>query len=212
MRRWGMLLAIAAIAVMAVAQEKQLSLADQAAAARNQKQMEVGSEEMGRVVNGDYQNPYFGLNIRRLPDWQSMGRGEMNVTEASGREVLGAKAGVHSQRVFGMSDLRGASLFVGIVAVPPGLNPADITPIQQKKIAENLPDPKFSDEPVMLNDAQHAFTGFRTTYTLREKAIYQSQQCIVRDGHLIMFTLTANSPEDLTGLWRQLKTNITWTK
>ncbi len=207
-------IAISVLMAAAFCTAQESSLADQVAAAEKQpKSVSLNSEAAGRVVNGDYQNTLLGLEVHRLPDWQSMSRGEMNVSEAEGREQMGMKGAVHSgHRVFGMHDLRGASLFVSVAPLPQGTDTRNLKEQLQAPLRMQLPDPQFSDEPVTLSDSSHPFVGFRVFYKLNEKPIYQSQQTLVKDGHVVAFVLTANSPEDLTAIWQDLKTKIVWTK
>lgn len=211
-RNW-MLLGILAISTLCLAQDPP-SVADQAAAAQREKaSIRLSSEQAGHVVNGNYRNELLGLQVQKLPDWQAMSRGEMNVKEAEGREQMGVKGAVHSgQRVYGMNDLRGASLFISVAPLPAGADTRNLKAQLVTPLKSQLPDPQFSDEPVTLADPAHPFVGFRVAYKVNDKLIFQSQQAMVKDGHLVAFVLTANSPDDLTAIWQDLKSKISWSK
>src|SRR5437016_10930223 len=100
------------------------SLAEQAAAAR--RAAPASNAALGRVVADRYINSLLGFEIQRLPGWTSLNRGEINVTEALGREAMRMRAGVDSARsgiVFMMHDGGGSSMNVSVRQVPPGEHP-----------------------------------------------------------------------------------------
>jgi hypothetical protein len=205
-RRCAFLLLFAALTAPA---QQQPSLADRAAAA---KAKPSETQAAGHVVGGDYRNEYLGLEIRRLPGWESIGRGEMNVSEAIGRAALGLKAGVQgdaSGRVFGMHDQMGSSVILAIRAIPPEADLADFKPQMQAALKKELPSVRFSNEPVPLGDSAHPALAFRMQYTIEDQPILQSSQAIAVKGYLLVFTITA-PPERLSDVLRELQKRIVW--
>jgi hypothetical protein len=213
MRRALISLACLVLVLAGSLQSQEQSLADQAAAVQNRKVARLDPDAVGQVVNGDYRNEHLGVMIKKLPNWQSMSRGEMNVTEGAARATAGVKGAIQSQsRVYGMQDLQGSTLVASIIPVPPGVDTSQIKAKLKAAIAAQLPNPQFSDEPVVLGDENHQFIAFRVSYELYGKQLYQSQQAIVQGDHLLALTLTTPTQEGLGTLWQSMKTNLIWTK
>lgn len=201
------------LAVPMFAQEP--SMAEQAAAARHQRGARLDAEQAGHVAGGDYVNQYFGFTIRRLPRWESLGRGEMNVNEAFGRAAMGLPAGIEGEsagRVFGMHDGEGSSVFLAIRRLPPGTDVSGLRAKLQDAITKELPSLRCGNEPVALGDAAHTFAAFRCTNEIEGTVIYQAQQAIVLRDHLITITASAPSNEQLTAVLRQLRKNFVWSE
>jgi len=169
-------------------------------------------EEAGKVIRGNYVNEFFGLEVKPIPDWELLGRGQMNVSEAFGREAMGLRLGEHNKsRVFGMHDGRGANTFLSIVAIPPDAK--DINTRDQKLIEyakRDLPNPKITSETVLLSDGPHVFTGFRVQYAIQGQTVFQSLQTTVWKDHVLGFTTTSDSPQALSATLASLKKAITW--
>ena len=167
----------------------------------------------GRVVGGDYKNEYFGFELRRLDGWESLSRGQMNVSEAIGRGAIGLKGGVQAgDRVFGMHDEQGASVFVAIRPVPANSSSdvANRKELIQQALKSQLPDPKFSREVISLGNPSHDFVAFRVAYTLEGRNIVQSSQSVLLKDHLLDLVITANSHEQLSAVLRDVRSRLNW--
>lgn len=194
--------------------QSQPSLAEQAAAARGASNASLDPQVAGHVVEGEYRNDYFGLQLKPLPGWETLNRGQMNVQEAMGRDLIGLKAGVDSNasgRVFGMHDGMGASVFLSIRAVPPGTDTSNLESKLQAGLKSELPEIHFSREPILLGDSSHRFDAFRASYVLKDVAIAQTLEYILCKGHLIALTVTAPTPEKLTAVLHDLQSRLQWT-
>ena len=201
-----------AVAFSAGAEAQQAGLGERAASVRSSS-TGLSLEKAGSVARNDYRNPYFGLEVRHLPGWDSQTRGELNVNEAMGREALGQGPGISdSGRVFGMHDGRGSNLILSIRPLPTGVD----LPLKRRNevvqaaLRKTFPDPKFTAEPVSLGDRFHPFAAFRVEYVVRDTHVYQSSQATIQKGHLLDFTITSNSAEELTDLLRKLQPNVKW--
>lgn len=200
---------------IAVAQEP--SLAEQAAAARaHSASTAVAPTVMGHTVAGDYHNEILGFQIRHIPGWTSMSRGTMNVDEALGREALGLQAGLNQtvSRVFGMHDEEGDSVMVTMVPAPAGAN-ADLAAMKivlSKTLKAQIPKSEIAEEPILLGDNAHVFTGVRATYTVANREIYQSLQIVFVNGYGVSIATTATSAEQLHALLTQLRGSLQWTQ
>jgi hypothetical protein len=169
--------------------------------------------QRGRVVGGDYKNEYFGFELRRLDGWDSISRGQMNVSEAIGRGAIGLKGGVQAgNRVFGMHDGQGASVIVSIQSLPANSSSevANRKQVIQLALKSQLPDPKFSEEAVSLSDPAHDFVAFRVAYTLEGRNIVQSSQSVLLKDHLLDLIITANSHEQLSEVLRDIQKRLIW--
>lgn len=202
-------------ASIAVAQEP--SLAEQAAAARARSaSTPVAPTVMGHTVAGDYHNEVLGFQIRHIPGWTSLSRGTMNVDEALGREVLGLQPGLNQavSRVFGMHDEEGNSVMVTMVPAPMGanVNLAAMKTVLSKTLKAQIPIAEIADEPILLGDDAHPFTGVRATYTVANREIYQSLQIVFVNGYGVSIATTATSAEQLRSLLTQLRGSLQWTQ
>jgi hypothetical protein len=190
------------------------TLAEQAARARDANPPALDQRVAGRVVDGVYRNEFLGFEVRPLPQWESMSRGQMNVQEAIGREAVGLKAGVDPQatgRVFGMHDGLGQSVFVSIKPVPSGPPPADLNARLEGAMKAQFPGIQFSREPVLLGDTSHRFDGFRAMYALHGQNIFQSfEYTLSPKGYMVSLVLTAPTAEKLTELLRQVQPRLVW--
>ena len=206
-------------ASFAVAQEP--SLAEQAAAARKHASPAVAGTVvagtvMGHIVVEDYYNEVLGFQIRHIPGWTSMSRGTMNVNEAIGREALGLQAGITQaeNRVFGMHDELGSNVMVAIVPVPAGttLDTAALRAEVTTGLKAQLPNMEISNEPLLLGDSTHRFTGLRGTCAVMNREVFQSLQVVVLNGYAVTITATTTSAEQLQSLLTQLRTLLRWTQ
>lgn len=202
-------------ASIAVAQEP--SLAEQAAAARTHSaSTAVAPTVLGHTVAGDYHNEILGFQIRHIPGWTSMSRGTMNVDEALGREALGLQPGLNQavSRVFGMHDEEGNSVMVTIVPAPAGanVNLATMKTVLSKMLTAQIPNAEIADEPILLGDAAHPFTGVRATYAVANREIFQSLQIVFVNGYGVSIATTAISAEQLHSLLTQLRGSLQWTQ
>lgn len=193
------------------------SLAEQAAAARaHSASTAVAPTVMGHTVAGDYHNEILGFQIRHIPGWTSMSRGTMNVDEALGREALGLQAGLNQavNRVFGMHDEEGNSVMVTMVPAPGGTN-VDLAAMKtelSKMLKTQIPTAEIGEEPILLGDSAHVFTGVRATYTVANREIYQSLQMVFLNGYGVSIATTATSAEQLHSLLTQLRGSLQWTQ
>jgi len=202
-------------ASLAVAQEP--SLAEQASAARSHSaSTAVAPTAMGHTVAGDYHNEILGFQIRHIAGWTSMSRGTMNVDEALGREALGLQAGLNQtvSRVFGMHDEEGNSVMVTMVPAPAGanVNLAAMKTVLSQMLKAQIPGAEIADEPMLLGDDAHPFTGVRATYTVANREIYQSLQIVFLNGYGVSIATTAISAEQLHSLLTQLRGSLQWTQ
>ena len=170
-------------------------------------------EEAGRVLNGIYTNQVLGLEVKPIQDWAILGRGEMNVNEAFGREAMGLRlgGGSNKHRVFGMHDGRGSNTSMVIIPIPPeikNMEDLDVKLIEYAK--RDLPNPKVTKETVLLSSGPHVFTGFRVEYALQGRTIYQSVESTIFKDYLVSFTTTSTSPQNLSATLASLKKVITW--
>lgn len=192
------------------------SLAEQAAAARAARSASVSTPSAtGRVARGDYYNEALGLHIRRIPGWTSMSRGEMNVDEAIGRQVLGLQPGVNPSlnRVFGLHDGEGSNVQVMVVPMPGATpDPVATKAMLRAMFKADIPGAKVVDEPILLGDDAHRFVGLRGTHSLANREITQSLQIVIVQGYGICITATALSAEKIESLLPQLRAAISWTE
>lgn len=219
MTRTGQLsrIALSLIFVASIAMAQDPSLAEQAAAARaHSASTAVAPTVMGHIVAGDYHNEILGFQIRHIPGWTSMSRGTMNVDEALGREALGLQPGLNQavSRVFGMHDEEGNSVMVTMVPAPAGtdVNLATMNTVLSKILKTQIPNAEIADEPILLGDDAHPFTGVRATYTVANREIYQSLQIVFVNGYGVSIATTATSVEQLHSLLTQLRGSLRWTQ
>lgn len=212
-KRAALVCLIAATSAIASAQQEQ-SLAERAAAARHaSSSVTLSPAATGYVTHDDYINDYFGLKIKHLPRWESLSAGQMNVTEALGREAMGLKAGITgsgSGRVFGMHDGTGSSLFVSVRPLPAGTDLSDLGVKLREAVTTQIPTLQCADERSVFSDRTHKFVAFRCVNHAQDRTFYQDQQAIVTREHLIMLTLTAPTQEQLSALVHQIRANVTW--
>lgn len=217
MTRIGQLNLVACALVLAsgIASGQEPSLADQAAAARaHSPTTQAAPTVMGHIVAGDYYNEVLGFQIRHIRGWTSMSRGSMNVDEALGREALGLQPGINQSmnRAFGMHDEEGNNVMVGIVPMPGGTtpDPAALKPAMAKLLKAQIPGAEIADEAILLGDSVHRFAGLRATYTLTDRAIFQSLQIVFLDGYGVSIATTSSSAEQLQSLLNQLRDSLRW--
>lgn len=169
-------------------------------------------EKAGRIFRGNYLNEFFGFEVKPIAGWDLLSRGQMNVSEAFGREAMGMKLGIHNKaRVFGMHDGMGTNTFMAIVPLPPDATDAAMRDQKLVEVAKrDLPDAQITKETVYLTDGSHTFTGFRIQYALQGQTFFQSLQSTELKGHLLAFTTTASSAQKLSATLADLKKAITW--
>ena len=105
---------------------------------------------------------------------------------------------------------------MSIVPLPPDA-PKDLKQLNDsmKKIAIRelalATEVSESEEPFLLGDAAHPFTGFRVASTIHGKQVVQSEQLTVINGFVMTLTVTGNSDQDISDALRSLKASLAWT-
>ncbi len=209
---------VGALLVGAAVAQNQPSLAEQAAAARGNKPANsLDPKVAGQVVGSEYRNDFFGFELKSLPGWELLNRGQMNVDEAIVRDIAGLKLGLDSDssaRVFGMHDGAGSSVILAIQAVPPSANPVTLENRMQQEMRSQLPQVRFLREAVLLGERSHRFDAFRFVYTLRSEPINQSLEFAFQERdakrYLIALVATAPTQEKLTALLHDLQGRLVW--
>jgi len=211
-------IAFALLLAASIATAQELSLAEQAAAARSARTTSaaIAPTVMGHTVSADYYNEVLGFQIRHFRGWTSMSRGTMNVSEAIGRDALGLQAGVTQagNRAFGMHDELGSNVMVAIEPAPAGttLDPTVLKTEVAKALKTQLPGYKVAEEPLLLGDSSHRFVGLRGTFPVANRELYQSLQIVLVNGYAVTITTTTVSAEQLESLLTQLRASLQWTQ
>lgn len=203
----------------------QMSLAERAAAARKAAAAERANhgvdlpdltpEQRGTLRGNAYVNDVLHFRVA-LKAWQPFTAARAARAEDTARRLVNTDEHASPYRVLWIGDNAGRNVALSVLPVPPEDSKTlkQINESMKKMAVRQLAmatEVTESEEPFLLGDTTHSFAGFRITETIAGRQIVQSSQVTLINGFLMMFTITADSDQDLADALRSFKASLAWT-
>lgn len=176
------------------------------------------AEERGKVVNRVYRNEKLGFHISPIKGWDMFSAGQLNVVDAMVHGAARLKsegAEFEHHRVLGIINNDRDTIFVALGALTKeeaGKSLKEMVAGLKQKTREAFPGMKELPDTIRFGDANHEFVAYRIRRKYEESDIYQCQQLTVMHGYLVVFAVTAKSPQAMDAALKALRSGLVFDK